>query len=75
MMQDLRYTLGNWQANARVQQIGSGKLMAIISVSDRQEDAKVQSRHTAVVEHEEGQDSVEVTRRLVQRLIGARFGN
>lgn len=74
-MQNLNYTLGNWQANARVQQVDNGKLMAIISVSDRQADAKVQSRHTAVIEHEEGQDSIEVTRKLVQRLIRAQYGN
>ncbi|MDB5771563.1 MAG: hypothetical protein V7606_1787 [Burkholderiales bacterium] len=73
-MQTLDCKVGNWRAQGRVQEVETGKLMAVISVSDASGGIAVDSRHTVVFEHMEGMDTLEETQELVQRLLYARYG-
>jgi uncharacterized protein YndB with AHSA1/START domain len=73
-MQTLNCTIGKWRAEARVQEVEYGKLMAIISVTGDGGNPAGQSKHTVVFEHEDGNDTLEETRVLVQRLLHARYG-
>lgn len=72
-MQTLNYSLGKWLAEARVEQVDDGKLLAVISVSDAgTRDGG--SRHTVVFEHESGADAGKETEDLVHRLLRERYG-
>lgn len=73
-MQTLKYTVGPWHAQAQLEELETGKLMAIISVSDDEDDASHESRHTIVFEHQEGQDTKEETEQLVRRLLHDHYG-
>jgi hypothetical protein len=73
-MQTLNCKVGHWRAEARVQEIEVGKLMAVISVTDDSGTVKGGSKHTVVFEHEAGSDQLEETRELVQRILQARYG-
>jgi uncharacterized protein YndB with AHSA1/START domain len=72
-MQTLNCTLGHWTANAQVEEVESGKLLAIISVTNDHGDPSGESKHTVVFEHTAGSDRIEETRSLVQRLLQARY--
>jgi hypothetical protein len=73
-MQTLNYTIGNWRAEARVEEVETGKLMAVISVNDQQGSVMGKSKHTVVFDHEEGKDHGEETQVLVHRLLRNRYG-
>lgn len=72
--QTLNCRVGNWRAEAQVQEIETGKLMAVISVRDESGRMAADSKHTVVFEHQAGCDSLEETKSLVQRLLHARYG-
>jgi hypothetical protein len=73
-MQTLNCKIGNWRAEARVQEIESDKLMAMISVTDESGAVKGGSKHTVVFEHEAGRDKLEETEGVVKRILHARYG-
>lgn len=73
-MQDLKYTIGHWQAHARLEEIEPGKLLAVISVIDEKGAAQPDSRYTVVFDHHPGQDKVKETEMLVQQLMRDRYG-
>lgn len=73
-MQTLKYTVGPWHAQAQLEELETGKLMAIISVSDDEADATHESRHTIVFEHQPGQDTKAETEQLVRRLLREHYG-
>jgi hypothetical protein len=73
-MQTFSYTIGSWHAEAKLQEVGEGKLMAIISVSDKKDTAATGSKHTVVFDHQRGKDKNEETEVLVRRLIWERYG-
>ena len=73
-MQTLNCTMGKWRAQAHVQEVESGKLMAIISITGDSAGIIGESRHTVVFEHMHGNDALEETRTLVQNLLQARYG-
>lgn len=73
-MHILDCNIGRWQAKATVQDVDNGKLLAIISTTDRDGDQACASRHTVVFDHQEGRDRLEETRALVQRLLSERYG-
>lgn len=73
-MQTLSYTIGNWHAEARIEEVEIGKLMAVISVKDDKGTLGCNSRHTVVFEHEQGRDTGEETKILVHRLLKQRYG-
>lgn len=73
-MQTLNCKVGIWRAQAQVQEVETGKLMAVISVTDESGRITADSKHTVVFEHTEGRDSLEETEVLVQRLLYARYG-
>lgn len=73
-MQDLKYTIGHWQALARLEEMEPGKLLAMISVIDEKGDAQPDSRYTVVFDHHPGQDKVKETEMLVRRLMRDRYG-
>jgi hypothetical protein len=73
-MQTLNCTVGNWRAEAQIQEVESDKLMAIISVTGHGGNTAGQSKHTVVFEHKLGNDTLEETRAVVQRLLHARYG-
>lgn len=74
-MQTLNCTVGTWRAQARVQEVETGKLMAIISITGDGANIAGESRHTVVFEHMDGNDTLEETKTLVQRLLQARYGS
>lgn len=73
-MQNLSYSVGNWRAEAQLEELETGKLMAVISVSDAMGNPRTRSRHTIVFEHEDGRDKREETEVLVRRLLQERYG-
>ena len=73
-MQTLNCTVGNWRAQAHVQEVESDKLMAIISITGDGAGIVGESRHTVVFERMHGSDALEETRTLVQHLLEARYG-
>lgn len=72
-MQTLSYDIGSWHAEAMLQQLDPGKLMAVISVTHGN-GIQGASRHTVVFEHCEGQDTAIETEALVRRLLHNRYG-
>ncbi|RJF96103.1 hypothetical protein [Noviherbaspirillum saxi] len=74
-MQTLSYTVGHWHAEAQLEEVEPGKLMAVISVTDDKGIARHESKHTVVFEHEQGQDKTKETEMLVRRLIRQRYGS
>ncbi|WP_148415441.1 hypothetical protein [Noviherbaspirillum massiliense] len=71
-MQTTSYTLGDWHADARIEEMEEGRLMAVISVSNG--CPKSASRHTVVFDHAGGTDTVKETENLVHRLLQERYG-
>lgn len=74
-MQTLDCNVGMWRAQAQVQEVESGKLMAVISVTDERRKNAGNSKYTVVFEHQEGVEPLEETRLLVQRLLQERYGS
>jgi hypothetical protein len=74
-MQTLNCTVGHWRAKAQIQEVESGKLMAVIRVTDERGTIPGESRHTVVFEHKDGNDTLEETRSMVQHLLHARYGS
>ena len=50
-MQTLSYTVNHWRAEAQLEELETGKLMAVISVTDDKGTNEGASRHTVVFEH------------------------
>lgn len=73
-MHTLSYTVGNWQAEAQLEELETGKLMAVISVTDRKGNVKAGSKHTIVFEHQQGMDKSVETETLVRQLLRERYG-
>lgn len=72
-MQTLKYRIGKWLAEARVDELEPGKLMAVISVSGGPDDLGC-ARHTVVFEPGPGHDEQSGTALLVQRLLRTQYG-
>jgi hypothetical protein len=73
-MDTLSCVVGHWRAEARIQQVETGKLLAMICVSDATDGATENSRHTAVFDHHEGNDTRVETEAVVQRILHDRYG-
>lgn len=73
-MQTLSYTVGQWRADAQLEELETGKLMAIISVRDGKQALREQSRHTIVFDHEAGMDKKQETEMLVNKILRSRYG-
>jgi hypothetical protein len=73
-MQTLSYTVGQWRADAQLEELETGKLMAIISVRDGKQALREQSRHTIVFDHEAGMDKKKETEILINRILRSRYG-
>jgi hypothetical protein len=73
-MQTLCYTVGNWHAEAQIEELDPGNLLAVISVTDAKGNARNGSQHTVVFEHEKGNDKELETERLIRRLLLERYG-
>lgn len=67
-MQTLHYTVGPWRAQAQLEEMETGKLMAVIDVTG-EGGAASGSRHTVVFEREAGIDKKKQTENLVRRLL------
>lgn len=73
-MQTLSYTVGNWRAEAQLEELETGKLMAVISVTDEKGNASAGSKHTVVFDHQQGKDKGEETEFLVRMLLREKYG-
>lgn len=73
-MQTLSYTVDHWRAEAQLEELETGKLMAVISVTDDKGTSEAASRHTVVFEHQAGMDKRKETEVLVKRLLQERYG-
>lgn len=73
-METLSYTVGNWRAEAQLEELETGKLMAVISVTDEQGTLRSRSKHTVVFDHQDGMDKDKETESLVRRLLTERYG-
>lgn len=71
-MKCLSYTIGGWHAEAQLEQIDPGKLMAIIMLTSTKGGTGT-SRHTIVFDHADGSDSSAETEAVVRRLLRARY--
>lgn len=72
-MQTMHYDFGNWLACAAVDAINGGKLLAVISVTNRN-DANSVSKHTAVFDHQQDRHPRDETEQVVRQLLRARYG-
>jgi len=72
-MQNLCYDIGCWHADAVLEQVGSGKLMAVISLRNGN-TGQGHSRHTIVFDHADGQDIGAAAERLIRRLVRECYG-
>jgi hypothetical protein len=54
--------------------VETGKLMAMIYVTDITDSASGNSRHTAVFDHQDGNDTRVETEAVVQRILHDRYG-
>jgi hypothetical protein len=73
-MDTLSCVVGHWRAEARIQEVEAGKLMAVIRVTDETGSMSGCSRHTAVFDHLDGQDRRLETQAMVQRILHERYG-
>ncbi len=73
-MQSFSYTLGNWRAEAQLEELGTGKLMAVISVTDEKGDTATESKYTVVFDHQQDRDKVKETEMLVRKLLEEKYG-
>lgn len=73
-MQTLSYTVGQWRAEAQLEELETGKLMAVISVVDDKGTFRGQSRHTVVFDHVAGMDKKRETEMLVNKILRKRYG-
>jgi hypothetical protein len=73
-MQILNYTVGNWHAQAQLEELETGKLMVVISVAASNGSSAGRSQHTVVFDHQQGRDKSEETESLVRRLLCERYG-
>jgi hypothetical protein len=73
-MDTLNCMVGHWRAEARIQEVEAGKLMAVIRVTDGTGSMSGCSRHTAVFDHLEGQDQRLETQAVVQHILQERYG-
>jgi hypothetical protein len=73
-MQTLNYKVGKWHAEALLEELEMGKLMAIISVTGEKGNAWASSKHTVVFDHQQGVDKSDETEILVRRLLIDRYG-
>lgn len=73
-MQTMSYTVGSWHAEAQLEELETGQLMAVISVTDPSGPASSGSRHTVVFDHQQGKDKREEIEMLVRRLLRERYG-
>jgi len=71
-MQNLCYEIGSWHAQAELAQVGTNKLLAVISVHGN--NGQAASRHTVVFDHVDGQDANAETEALVRKLLHERYG-
>ncbi len=73
-MQTLNYKVGKWHAEALLEELEMGKLMAIISVTGEKGNAEACSKHTVVFDHQQGADKNDETEILVRRILIDRYG-
>lgn len=73
-MQTLSYNVGNWHAEAQLEELDTGNLMAVISVVDQTNAGHGESRHTVVFQHEQGMDMNAETESLVRKLLREKYG-
>ena len=73
-MQTLSFIIGNWRAEAQLEELEPGKLMAVISVTDHRDGVCGGSKHTIVFEHNHGEDKRKETEALVRQLLCERYG-
>jgi hypothetical protein len=73
-MQTLSYTVGQWRAEAQLEELETGKLMAVISVIDNKGARRDPSRHTVVFDHVAGMDKKHETEILVNKILRNRYG-
>jgi len=68
-MQILDCNVGSWRAQAKIRNVGYGKLMALISAVNEQGNNHAESRHTVVFDQEVGITSLEQTASLIRKLL------
>lgn len=72
-MQTLHYTVGPWRAEAQLQELEPGKLMAVIAVTGSTDSTTGDSRHTVVFEQDVRIGKEQQTENLVRRLLQDRY--
>lgn len=68
-MQTVKHNVGIWKAEAKVQKINGGKLLAMISAIAAHDDYPIESKHIAVFDHVKGHDEEEETRQVMERIL------
>lgn len=68
-MQIVRCNIGIWEVEARVEEVGRGKLMAAIRARGGQGGNAPESQHVVVFDHAHGSDQTEETKRVMQRVL------
>ena len=68
-MQTITCDVGIWRAQARVNEVGECKWMAVISATAGERDKAIESRHTVVFEHAKGIDATEEIKALIRQVL------
>lgn len=72
-MQYFDYQVGPWRASASVRQVDNGKFLATIRISENGAEDHTVSQHTIVFEHDEGKDTAQETRLIMQGLLSTHY--
>lgn len=68
-MQTFKYTSGMWQVEAKLENAGDTKRLAIISALAGNGSGSIATKHTVVFEHTPGFDEIEEAKAHAQRIL------
>jgi hypothetical protein len=68
-MHIFKYTSGIWRVEARLENAGSSKRLAIISALAENGKSEIEAKHTFVFDHIPGCDEIEEAKSHAQRLL------
>lgn len=68
-MQTFKYTSGMWRVEAKLEDAGGSKRLAIISALAGNGKGEIATRHTLVFDHTPGCDEIEEAKSHAQRIL------
>jgi hypothetical protein len=69
VMQMITCKIGMWEVEARMENVGEDKVVAVISAVADRGDSDKESKHVVVFDHIKGCDQVEEAKEVMQRVL------